>query len=350
MPELRQMLALWRAAKARGEDICVATVVGVSGSAYRKPGARMLITSGGSRSGTISGGCLESEVGKRAWWLTSHGAALESYNSFFDEDTQTMQGLGCGGTVTLLLERGPAADAAMLALACAVELRNPVVLVYSLHPSPGLLHCESATHDVFFSTEYFRGVETAFAERRSFTVEEPGRNLFIEYLAPPPAVWIFGAGDDAMPLAELANSLDWHVTVADGRSHLARAERFPSARVLTLDLTQLDLAIKPEDAAVVMTHSYEQDRRLLPALLSVAPRYLGVLGPRKRTAQLIREAAAKLGLAEADCMTRLHSPAGLNLGGASPAAIALSIVAEMQSHFAGRAAAFSRNSAEAICV
>src|SRR6202012_1750338 len=87
MSELRQIVALWCEAKARQEEVCLATVIRVEGSSYRKPGARMLLTSGGQRAGTISGGCLEAEVAKKAWWLTEKGPTVQRYSSFFDDDS-----------------------------------------------------------------------------------------------------------------------------------------------------------------------------------------------------------------------------------------------------------------------
>src|SRR5579875_1320457 len=109
MAELKQILDLWKRATAAGEDVCLATVVGVEGSAYRRPGARMLMTAGGQRAGTVSGGCLEAEIVKKAWWLTEQGPSIQRYSSFFDDDGDLPYGLGCGGTVIVLLERGAAA-------------------------------------------------------------------------------------------------------------------------------------------------------------------------------------------------------------------------------------------------
>src|ERR1700733_9479893 len=129
MAELRQILELWRAARAQGDDVCLATVVRVEGSAYRKPGARMLLTSSGRRAGTISGGCLEGEVQKKAWWLTEAGSTVQRYSSFFDEDSEMPYGLGCGGTVHVLLERGEAADRTLSALAYGAEKRTGIAIV-----------------------------------------------------------------------------------------------------------------------------------------------------------------------------------------------------------------------------
>jgi xanthine dehydrogenase accessory factor len=87
MSELKQIVDLWRTAKSRQEEVCLATVVRVEGSSYRKPGARMLLTRGGQRAGTISGGCLEGEVAQKAWWLTENGPTIQCYSSFFDDES-----------------------------------------------------------------------------------------------------------------------------------------------------------------------------------------------------------------------------------------------------------------------
>src|SRR6202050_5440607 len=124
MSELRQILDLWKRASAGQEEICLATVVAIEGSAYRRPGARMLLTTAGQRAGTISGGCLEAEVAKKAWWLTEQGPSLQRYPSFFDDDGDMPYGLGCGGTVIVLLERGKAAAEVLEALRRSTEDRT----------------------------------------------------------------------------------------------------------------------------------------------------------------------------------------------------------------------------------
>jgi xanthine/CO dehydrogenase XdhC/CoxF family maturation factor len=160
---------------------------------------------------------------------------------------------------------------------------------------------------------------------------------FIEHIAPPPALILFGAGDDAQPLVEFTSALGWHVSVADDRSSLARPERFP--RAASLDNLDAALArISSGTAAVIMSHSYEQDRKVLRALLAKDMKYIGILGPRLRTERLVGEVAPLLELTPAECMARLHTPVGLDLGGHSPASIALSIAAELQAVFAGREA------------
>jgi xanthine/CO dehydrogenase XdhC/CoxF family maturation factor len=348
MSELRQILDLARLAQSRGEEVCLVTVVGVEGSSYRKPGARMLLTRGGQRAGTISGGCLEGEVSKKAWWLTAQGASLQRYTSFFEEDSGIPYGLGCGGTILLLLERGQPALATLEALRRTLEHDEPAAVLISIaEQNPGTRCIVSASGQVLFGDPALAPLAVQTLRNGTHTTLLPdsasqATPLFCERIAPPPALWIFGAGDDAQPLAEFAHKLGWRITVADGRSHLARPERFPLARqVLTLT-PQTPLPLEPADAAVLMTHSYEQDHALLRRLLPLPLAYLGVLGPRRRTRhiidQIIAQPATLLGLTAEEAMARLHAPVGLGLPGHTPAAIALSIAAEIHSVFAAPAA------------
>src|SRR6202161_4838971 len=157
MSELRQILDLWKRASAAGsadraaEEICLATVVAIEGSAYRRPGARMLLTTAGQRAGTISGGCLEAEVAKKAWWLTERGPSVQRYSSFFDDDGDMPYGLGCGGTVIVLLERGAPAAASLDALRRSVEDRTESVIVTDTGTnSPGTALILNDTGDVLY--------------------------------------------------------------------------------------------------------------------------------------------------------------------------------------------------------
>jgi xanthine dehydrogenase accessory factor len=170
--------------------------------------------------------------------------------------------------------------------------------------------------------------------------------LFVETIFPPQRLFIFGAGRDAQPLARTAHLLGWTVTIADGRPSLARAEDFPEAdAIVTLPREAKrygealrDLGVGPDDAAVLLTHSYEQDRALLPLLLPLHLRYLGLLGARHRSRLLLLEAAAQLGCTPEACLERVHAPVGLNLGGDTPESVALAIVAEIQAVLHGREA------------
>ena len=337
MSELKQILDLSKRAGAAGDPLCLASVVAIEGSAYRRPGARLLLTSSGQRAGTISGGCLEAEVAKKAWWLTERGPSLQRYSSFFDDDGDMPYGLGCGGTVVVLLECDDPARQVLEALRRSTEERTESVIVTDLNPDHAgtVLILNGAGETVFARPGDIEQVTALANEVLGTGASRHVPGFFVELIAPPPALVIFGAGDDAQPVTEFAASLDWHVTIADGRSNLARSERFPdAARVCGLD--SAFSGIGTETAAVIMTHSYEQDRKVLGVLLGREMKYLGILGPRRRTERLVSEVAPELSMTPAECMARLHTPVGLDLGGHSPAAIALSIAAELQAVFAGR--------------
>ncbi len=127
MTDLENILPLWHALEAAGADYVLATVVDVEGPSYRKPGARMLIAPDGRRSGTVSGGCLEVEVAKRAWWLTERGPVVERYSTA-EDDGEMPYGSGCGGVVYILLERRSTAAPLLTALETAFHARTPLAI------------------------------------------------------------------------------------------------------------------------------------------------------------------------------------------------------------------------------
>ena len=317
MTDIEHILPLWRELESSGAEYVLATVVAVDGSSYRKPGARMLLAADGRRAGTVSGGCLEAAVAKKAWWLTENGAVVRPYSTL-EDDGEMPYGSGCGGVVWILLERRQTAGTLMRALEAAFEARVPVAVATVLEGA-GIGR---------------RGFGSSADEARAELGDVEAR-VWVDYRRARPGLWVFGAGDDAKPLVKMARTLGWFVAVADGRSHLATSVRFPEAdRVVVLPC---ELDVHAGDAAVVMTHSFEQDSRALAGLISgsVRPAYVGVLGPQRRTVQLLEEVARELGLEASERLVdswlgELHAPTGLDLGADNPASIALSIMAEIQ--------------------
>jgi xanthine/CO dehydrogenase XdhC/CoxF family maturation factor len=162
---------------------------------------------------------------------------------------------------------------------------------------------------------------------------------FVERVEAPQRLVVFGAGEDARPMVQMAALLGWNVVVVDGRVQWARAERFPEARrvVVAQGFGELEeLGIGARDAVVVMTHSYEQDRVWLAGALRCGPRYLGLLGARHRSALLVSETAALLGWSVDQACEGLFAPVGLDLGGDGAEAIALAVVAEIQACVEGK--------------
>ena len=353
MSDLGPIFALWHELESSGVDYVLATVVEVEGSSYRRPGARMLLAQDGRRAGTVSGGCLEAEVARRAWWLTTTGPVVERYSTV-DDDGERPYGSGCGGVIYLLLERKTTAAPLLAVLETAFRQRVPVALATILRgpqiatravvardadvPVPSL----SSSAELQSLAQTALDLRTTFEEQIS--IEEVSTRVWAEFQPARPGLWIISAGDDAKPLVDIAQQLGWFVVVADGRSNLATRERFPTADdVRTLPIAALPDAVpqflnpRPTDAAIIMTHSFEQDSRTLASLLALPYplAYLGVLGPQRRTRELLAEAARLLGLPATServdqWLGNLHAPTGLDLGADTPATIALSIVAEVQ--------------------
>jgi xanthine dehydrogenase accessory factor len=162
---------------------------------------------------------------------------------------------------------------------------------------------------------------------------------FVERVEAPQRLVVFGAGDDARPMVQMAALLGWNVVVVDGRVQWAREERFPEARrvVVAQGFGELEeLGIGARDAVVVMTHSYEQDRVWLAGALRCGPRYLGLLGARHRSALLVSETAALLGWSVDRACEGLFAPVGLDLGGDGAEAIALAVIAEIHACCEGK--------------
>ena len=339
--ERRQIVAAAKTGEAGGSELRVlVTLVHIEGSSYRQPGARLL-TAGTAYTGTISGGCLEAEVVRKAAWKVSCGPVVERYSTLFDDTAEIPFGLGCGGTVYLLYE--PAGTPEYYALIHALEasLRGESYTVITWLPGGNRTFARAivaADGGVDFATEGLSPAAIANAMVTGSQWSEDSGGIHVERLEPPQRLFVFGAGDDAKPLVRMAALLGWSVVVVDGRAQLARRERFPEAyRVVEASsYDAASLGVSESDAVVLMTHSYEQDREWLTTLLPIAPRYFGVLGAKHRSSLLVSEAAALTGLPLATCCERIYAPVGLDLGGDGPEAIALAVIAEAHARCMGK--------------
>jgi xanthine dehydrogenase accessory factor len=347
MQEHARMMAAFSAAQASGGVCVLVTVVGTRGSSYRSPGARMLILPDGSRIGAVSGGCLEGELCRRAhWWTSESPAVLKTFDTSTQEDNEGF-GLGCGGGIDLLLERildAGIADAThpLLAQQRVTESREVAALavVVEATTTSGLRVGERfALDDVQQYPELTGLLRRCIEIGYSFTAELregalAGCRVFLEWLTPPVQLVVCGAGTDAQPVVAQAAGLGWSVVVLDQRADFARESRFPEAArvIVAKDAAALvGLPLDGRTAAIVMSHSFAQDTFFLESLLTQPLGYLGVLGSRRRTLDLL----ARLGR---DTMPpALHAPAGLDIGAETPEQIALSILSEIQATFARRA-------------
>lgn len=349
MPCIDAFLA---AVEASVGEAVLATVVKVQGSAYRRPGARMLIPLVGAPSGTLSGGCLESEVAKKAWWLTEAGPQVVAYSTAADEDDSLDEaalsfGLGCNGTVFVLMERLPGNEHSLL-LRTLRQVRDSgqasALATVIASDGPLAVGTRRVVHGApwpwpTLTAQVQQGLDDVRRQAKSALRRYPGEwgevEVFLEYLAPARRLVVFGAGHDAQPLVTMAAMLGWKVTVVDGRSHFARPERFPQAeQVLCADPRQAEQLtdLLAGAAVAIMTHSLSQDFHWLQAALASGAAYIGQLGPRDRTERLLADMHGQ----RLSAMDRLHYPMGLDLGGDTPHSVAMAILAEITAVLNGR--------------
>jgi xanthine/CO dehydrogenase XdhC/CoxF family maturation factor len=356
LTDISAMLAVWSGDDSSDRRAALATVVYVKGSAYRRPGARMLVTAAGRSAGMISGGCLEDDVREHARQVMATGEPrVVTYDTTSPSDIVFGLGLGCSGVVKVLIEPLGASDGCDLLTFLAVchdrRQTGRIATIFSsendiapVKPGARLLRWPDGNVTTNFDDPALRSrllgtMDDTTGRRaaiRQLPCAEGGRmGVLLETIAPPTSLLLFGAGDDAVPVAQLAKQIGWHITVIDGRPDYAKPGRFPSAdAVLCLRAEMLanhpQVNLTPQSVAMILTHSFTRDKELLRALLPRRLRYVGILGPRVRTQRLLDELAMDGVTFPGDMLDRLHGPAGLDISAETPEEIALSIIAEIR--------------------
>jgi len=279
MKEIRDILRLFE--RHRGEPFALATLVRTHGSSYRRPGARMLICADGATAGSLSGGCLEEEVARRALEAMRDGKP-----QLMNFDTRLR--FGCNGSIDVLVEAGREDFLADLA-ANFSERRS----------------CRAAT--VFGGGE----LGTRFIGRD----EQVAGDAFIHGIEPAIRLLVFGEGPDSAPLRTLAEILGWEIVEVEQPADLPNH-------------------VDARTAAIVKSHNYGRDFAALCQLLKLDLPYVGLLGPRKRREQLLNAVLDE----DIAIAAEVFAPAGLDLGAETPEELALALVAEIQTTFAGASA------------
>lgn len=335
--ETTEILARVGELGAAGRRAAVATVIRIEGSAYRRPGAKLLIEDDGTTSGGVSGGCLEADVREVGLATMRDGTPrLLHYDTGADDNKVWGLGLGCNGSVDIFVQ--PAADAAAAEVTGRVrellqgevpfgvstvvggESRVGAALVLGIE---GIL--AGSTGDAGLDRELSREAAHRIAGGESSLHDVGAFRVFTEVQTPPPHLVIFGAGDDSIPLCAYASDAGFRVTVVDHRQAYLSRERFPSAARVFLRRAEEGtngLPLGPSAYAVVKTHSFAQDREWVRRLLEAGVPYVGLLGPRARTAKILGDVGG-IGAG------RVYGPVGLDIGAEGPEQVALSIVAEL---------------------
>ena len=359
MSEIADVLEAIGSLSAKGERMALATIVAVRGSTYRRPGARLLVPEEGAPIGNISGGCLEGDVADMARIVMDEGRArLAGWDLTADDDAVWGLGLGCNGAIEVFIEPADRAAEVAHALAAALEDERPICVVVVLEsdrpdtvaPGSRLMVRPDGTVEGSLGDPDVdawaidAGRELLAAERSEIRTFPGGVRAFVEVLEPPLRLVICGAGHDAIPLVRAAAILGWNAVVVDDRPAFLNEQRYPGAHgFVALEDPQDVAKMAPIDErtfVVVMTHNFLRDKAYLRSLLGSPAPYIAMLGPAARTQRLLMDLAEEGVSITEEQRSRIHGPAGLDLGAEGPEEIAGAIVAEIVAVKRGRGGGF----------
>ncbi len=355
MKEIKQITEAYLNIDFSKTKAALATVVRVEGSSYRRTGARMLVLESGEWIGGISGGCLEGDALKKARLAMSQNkATLITYDTTDDDPYQIGVGLGCNGIIDVLITpldpQNP--NNAIRQLQSCIDRRTPnlVVTVTSINKA----HSDIALGEVFrfdnnahfdeifpinalkenIKIEIKEALNTTKSVSKEYILENGTKlTLFLEVIPPAIQLYVFGSNYDVYPMVRVAKELGWRVICVCNPVKMHAS------------LSEMADAVVPKDyqpeidkftAAISMCHDYETDYRNLQMLLKTDIKYIGLLGPKKRTIKMydrMTEEGISLTTEQEEC---IYSPVGLDIGAATPEEIALSVCAEIRAFFSGR--------------
>ena len=343
MKELFDIIQAYDIAVKREKQTALATVVIVEGSSYRRPGARMLITDDGQLTGAISGGCLEGDALRRALSvMQQQKPMLVTYDTTDEDDAKLGVQLGCNGIVHILIEPVTGNDNNAIELLRKITAKRQDAVIATLFSLTDKKWEEAGTYALLTEendlTKTLPGalsadMKQAMIDKLSCITEYESIHALIDYLPPAIQLFIFGAGNDAIPLTQMACLLGWQVTIVDGRNNYATAARFSKAnKVLVAKPAEAmqRLCFDENTVAVLMTHNYNYDIAVLQYLLPLQLIYIGTLGPKTKLQRMMDELEEQGFTFTNEQQQSLYGPTGLDIGAETAEEIALSVVSEIK--------------------
>ena len=361
MKELQEIVNSWQKLKQTPRKAALATLVKVEGSAYRRPGARMLVTSDSQQIGTISGGCLESDVIKRSQEVLQTGIpTLVKYDTTSEDDLVWGLGLGCQGVAYILIERLNSEQLNALSVieqCLSSRQAGAVAKVFEvqgikkvsrgdrilLYPNGRMVSeiSNPELHDVVVQ-DLQSVLQKQQSTSQTYVLSKGYAEVFLELITPPISLVVFGAGFDVLPVVRFAKALGWYVTVIDPLARPQTKERFSQCDSVVLGSAEeavSQIKFNEQTVAVAMSHNYLYDLEFLQTVSSISLQYLGILGPKKRTNKLLQD----LKYEGFSSTQELYSPVGLDIGADNPEEIAISIIAEIQAVTQNRTGRFLKD-------
>jgi xanthine/CO dehydrogenase XdhC/CoxF family maturation factor len=339
----RQLTNAFHRWREIGQPLVLATVYETAGSTYSKAGAQMLINADADFQGMLSGGCLEGDLAERARQVLESGAPQTvTYDLGLNDEQLWGLGVGCDGLMRIFLqplrkESGYEPFASMLRAYAGDSLQLAATVLEStnnrIKPGSSMVTVNDKVTFSDLDAEFAAAIEGLVTEvklagRSQLRKVQGEVSVLVSALLPPPRVLVLGGGLDAEPVVHLISELGWRVIVQDHRPAYIASGNFSDAEkvhCVPADELATTVDFSRIDAVIVMSHHLATDQRYLEILASTDVRYIGLLGPPNRRERLVKD----LGSVAKPLQGRLHGPAGIDIGGTGPAAIALSIVAEM---------------------
>lgn len=317
----------------------LATIVQVTGSAYRREGARCLIYETGEVVGILSGGCVEEDLVEHARSvLRANLPKKVEYDFRWTTDEIWGLGLGCNGIIMVLLEPIDPINDREKTRSLIKEFRNraicevpyfTITVVESSNPKvlcPGKHWTQT---EIEFENDKLDNVQCELIEE---VIDGVSVALFVEKVNPLPRLVIVGSGPDAALLATRAQELEWRVSVVDHRSSYLNSYFSGVETILIKRGDYASVDIHQDSFAVIMTHNLDLDQLAIRKLLPLNLSYVGVLGSRERIrkiTELIRDSDEHIDLRQ---LENVYSPVGLDIGAETPEEITLSILSELTAH------------------
>ena len=328
-----------------GSSVVLATVVDTRKSAPQPAGTKMAVNDRGELIGAVSGGCVEGAVVQVAEGVLEGDDPQLLHYGIADEDAWDV-GLPCGGEISIWVERyeEPGLQARFTELAREGDRAALATVLEGPHEvGAKLLVTADEAQDGTLGDPGLDAAAVAVAREamwseRSELREHEGASLFVDVIAPPPRLIIFGAVDFAAQLAALAKLAGWRPFVVDPRKRFATADRFPQAEQVIAEwpdkaFEQLG-GIDRATSIAVLTHDPKLDDAVLKIALRSDAQYIGAMGSRRAQAKR-RERLLEAGMTDAD-LERLAAPIGLDIGALSAEETALSIMGEITAVRHGR--------------